>query len=153
MLDEFDLKILAQLQDDARIANAEIARRIGMAPSAVLERVRRLEERGVILGYEARLSPESLGLGLTAFISVRTNLLDATEQMRQLADIPEVLELHDVAGDDCFLIKVRVKDTQALGRLTREQIGVVPGVTATRTTIVLQTAKESNRSPLPKERR
>jgi len=149
MFDDCDLKILGILQVDARIPNAEIARRVGMAPSAVLERVRRLEERGVILGYEARLSPRALGLSLTAFVFVKTSLMDATELARRLGSIPEVQEVHDVAGEDCFLVKVRVKDTEALARLLREQLAVVPGVISTRTTVVLETEKESALLPLP----
>lgn len=151
MIDDFDQKILHILQDDARISNAELSRRVGMAPSAVLDRVRRLEERGVILGYEARLSPKALNLGLTAFVFVRTSLVEASAQTQSLASFPEVLEVHDVAGEDCFLLKVRVRDTEALTRLLRERISAVPGVTATRTTIVLETAKEINTLPLPKE--
>ena len=149
MIDDCDARILGHLQTDARISNAELARRVGMAPSAVLERVRRLEERGVIQGYETRIAPKALGLGLTAFIFVRTSLVEASEQTRTFAAIPEVLEIHDVAGEDCYLLKVRVRDTEALGRLMRERISVVPGVSATRTTIVLETAKESNAMPLP----
>lgn len=151
MLDEQDLKILELLQGDARIANAEIARRIGMAPSAVLERVRRLEERGVILGYETRLSPRALGLGLTAFAFVRTNLHDATEEAARIAAIPEVLEVHEVAGEDCFLVKVRAPDPESLLRLMRDRIGSIKGVTGTRTTVVLQTQKETAAMPLPKK--
>jgi Lrp/AsnC family leucine-responsive transcriptional regulator len=151
MIDDFDHKILHILQEDARISNAELSRRIGMAPSAVLDRVRRLEERGFILGYEARLSSKALGFGLTAFVFVRTSLVEASAQTETLSSFPEVLEVHDVAGEDCFLLKVRVRDTEALTRLLRERIAAVPGVTATRTTIVLETAKESNTLPLPKE--
>lgn len=150
-MDEQDLKILEQLQGDARMSNAEIARRVGMAPSAILERVRRLEERGVIAGYETRLSPKALGFGLTAFSFVRTNLIDATSQGRALAEIPEVLEVHDVAGEDCFLIKIRAASTEDLGRLMREKVGVIPGVVGTRTTIVIYTEKETSSLPLPKE--
>lgn len=149
MFDEFDLKILQILQEDARISNAELSRRVGMAPSAVLDRVRRLEERKVIVGYEARLSPKALDLGLTAFIFVRTSLVEASAQTRCLASFPEVLEVHDVAGEDCFLLKVRVRDTEALTRLLRERISAVAGVIGTRTTIVLETAKENNTLPLP----
>ena len=149
MIDDLDLRILSHLQSDGRMSNAELARRVGMAPSAVLERVRRMEERGVILGYDARVYPVSLGLGLTAFIFVRTNPVEAVEQAPLLAAIPEVLEVHEVAGEDCFLIKVRVRDTEALARLMRERVYPIPGVSGTRTTIVLGTTKESTAMPLP----
>lgn len=147
MIDEIDKDILAIIQRDGRESNAEIARQIGLAPSAVLERIRKLEERGVIKGYEAKLDPQRIGLGLTVFISVRTSeCYGGVEDA--LAEIPEVLEVHDVAGEDCCLIKVRVKDTEELGRLLREKIKQIPKILATRTTVVLQTFKETSALPL-----
>jgi len=143
MIDEIDKQILNILQQDARIANAEIARQVGLAPSAVLERVRKLEERGVIKGYEAKLDAAQLEYGLTAFVAVRTHeCCDETDKF--LAEIPEVLEVHDLAGDDSYFLKVRVKDTEHLSRLLRERLKNVPNVASTRTTIVLGTIKETN---------
>ena len=153
MIDEMDRRILSLLQQDARLANAEIARRVGMAPSATLERLRKLEERGVIQGYEVRLDPRKLGLGLTAFIYVkakdREGEQDTGERLRQH---PNVLEVHHIAGEDCFLIKVRATDTEDLGRLLRSDLGQMSGVQSTRTTIVLGTLKESVRIPVPEDR-
>lgn len=129
--------------------NAEIARRVGMAPSAVFDRMRKLEERGVIAAYEARLDAKSVGLGLTAFIFVRGDDGAADRKIGvQLSQIPEVLEVHHVAGEDCFLVKVRVADTDALGGLLQERISTVKGVRSTRTTIALGTLKETYRLPL-----
>jgi Lrp/AsnC family leucine-responsive transcriptional regulator len=151
-LDANDMQILNLLQGDGRIANAEIARQVGLAPSAVLERIRKMEERGVIEEYRARLSPKMLGCGLTAFTLVRANWLDSSSQAEALAKLPQVQEVHEVAGEDCFLIKLRVKDTDALARLLRDQIGSIPGVTSTRTTIVLSTFKETTEIPVgPRE--
>jgi Lrp/AsnC family transcriptional regulator, leucine-responsive regulatory protein len=150
MIDPVDLKILDSLQQDARMANVELARQVKMAPSAVLERVRKLEERGLIQGYEARLNAKTLGLGLVAFVFVRTDERagsDATS--KALAAIPEIQEIHDVAGEDCFLVKVRALDTEALGRVLRDRIGAIPTIRSTRTTIVLQTLKEIATIPLP----
>jgi Lrp/AsnC family leucine-responsive transcriptional regulator len=152
MIDEMDRRILSLLQQDARLPNAEIARRVGMAPSATLERLRKLEERGVIQGYEVRLDPRKLGLGLTAFIFVKANdkqgEIDTAERLRQHAN---VLEVHHIAGEDCFLLKVRATDTDDLGRMLRTELSSLPGVTSTRTTIVLGTLKESARIPVPEE--
>src|ERR1700740_297999 len=106
-MDSIDRKILNILQSDARAPNAELARQVGMAPSAVLERVRKLEEKGVIRGYEAPLHPQALDLGLLAFVLVRTD--DRVGNMQSeatLTAIPEVQEVHHVAGQDCFLLKV-----------------------------------------------
>ena len=149
-VDEVDTRILGLLQQNARLSNAEIARRVKMAASAVLERIRKLEQRGLIQGYRARLNPRPLGAGLVAFIFVRTG--DAPGAVRtgtRLAKLPEVQEVHHVAGEDCFLLKVRTADTASLGRLLRERIGALPAVRSTRTTIVLETLKESADLALP----
>ena len=149
MIDDTDLKILTILQLNARTSNAEIARQIEMAPSAVLERIRRLESRGVIQGYETRINPEALGLGLVAFIFVASS--DMSEEMKtaeQLGQIPEVQEVHHIAGEDCFVLKVRVPNAKSLGRLLRERIGAIPTVRSTRTTVVLETVRESSLFPL-----
>src|SRR5881227_969681 len=149
MIDETDRQILSILQQNARTSNAEIARQVEMAPSAVLERIRRLESRGVIQGYEARISPEAVGLGLLAFIFVASS--DMSAELRtadQLARIPEVQEVHHIAGEDCFVLKVRVPDARSLGRLLREKISPLATVRSTRTTVVLETIRESGQFPL-----
>jgi len=153
MIDEMDRRILSLLQQDARLPNAEIARRVGMAPSATLERLRKLEDRGVIQGYEARLDAKKLGLGLTAFIYIKANdkqgELDTGDRLKQH---PNVLEVHHIAGEDCFLVKVCATDTDDLGRMLRNDFSMMPSVSSTRTTIVLGTLKESSRIPVPEAR-
>jgi len=147
MINEIDVKILNIVQQEARISNAEIARQVGLAPSAVLERMRKLEERGVIRGYATEIDAAQVGFGLTAFVSVRTNECgDGTDKL--LAQIPEVLEVHDVAGEDSYLLKVRVKNTEELALLLREKLKVLTSVISTRTTVVLQTIKETTALPL-----
>ncbi len=149
MFDSADLAILAALQSDARVANAEIARQLDMAPSAILERIRKLEQRGVIEGYTARLAPRACGFGLTAFVSVGVEGARTSDALGPaLAAIPEVLEVHQVVGDDCFLLKLRARDTDDLARLLNQQIKPIKGITHTRTTIVLATAKEHSKLPL-----
>jgi Lrp/AsnC family transcriptional regulator, leucine-responsive regulatory protein len=150
MLDPVDRQILALLQANARIPQAEIARTVGLAPSAVLERIRKLEARGVIRDYVAMLDPRALDQRLLAFVAVRTT--DRPGEVRvsdTLMAIPEVLEAHQVAGDDCLLLKIRARDPEHLSQILRERIGSVDGVRSTRTTIVLETIKESPRLPLP----
>lgn len=146
-MDDNDKKILNIIQKDARIANAEIARQVGLAPSAVLERVRKLEERGVIRGYVTKIDAAEVGYGLTAFVAVRTREC-CSETDKFLAEIPEVLEVHDVAGEDSYFLKVRVKSTEDLARLLRERLKNVPNVAATKTTVVLQTIKETIALPI-----
>ena len=151
MIDGIDSKILTILQVDARTSNAEIARRVGLAPSAVFERVKKLEERGVLKSCGARLEPRALGLGLLAFVFVRSDDNSGTlDTATRLARFPEVLEVHHVAGEDCYLVKVRVADAQALGKLLREGFGAIKTLRATRTTIVLESIKETQALPLPK---
>jgi Lrp/AsnC family leucine-responsive transcriptional regulator len=149
-IDDTDLQILTLLQDNARISNAEVARQVGLAPSATLERVRKLEGKGLVQGYIAHLAPKALGYPLLAFVFVRSDerIGDGTTGAR-LAAIPEVQEVHHIAGEDCYLVKVRAADPEALGRLLREKFGAVPAVRSTRTTIVLETIREDARLPLP----
>ena len=135
MIDAVDRKILTILQSDARISNAELARRLEMAPSATFERIRKLEARGIITGYESRLAAKALGLGLLCFIFVRTEEPGGAVQAGQvLKAIPEVQEVHHVAGEDCYLVKVRCADTEDLARLLRERFGKIPLIRSTRTT-------------------
>lgn len=144
MIDGVDRTILMMLQANGRVTNAEIARQVEMAPSAVLERIRKLEERGVIKAYSAQLDPRALGQGLLAYVLVRTECGSwRAETAAKIAAIPEVQEVHHIAGEDCFLVKVRTRDTAALGSLLRDRVSAIECVRSTRTTIVLDTVKES----------
>lgn len=147
-IDSTDLRILQILQEKARIPNAEVARRVGMAPSAVLERIRKLEERGIIEGYEVRLNPEHFGQSLAAFIFVDVDRAGNGSVAGELAAIAGVQEVHQIAGEDGYLVKVRASDPGALGRLLREDFTLIKGVRATRTRIVLSTFKETRRIDL-----
>jgi len=143
MLDDRDLQILSILQDDARTSNAEIGRRIGIAPSAVLERIRKLERRGVIRGYAARIDPRAVGRNLLAYVFVQANEGPGDSDLgASLAQVPEVQEVHHVAGEDCYLIKVRCGSPEELGLLLRARLGPLPEVLRTRSTIVLGTIKD-----------
>lgn len=149
VLDEIDRRLLDLLQNDAQMTNAALARELGMAPSAVLERVRKLEERKVILAYQARLNPAALGWGLSAFVFVRADEpMGSRETADRLALIPEVQEVHNVAGEDCYLVKLRVTDTSALAALLRNEFGRIETIKSTRTTIVLETIKETATVPV-----
>ncbi len=149
MIDAIDLKILNILQDNARTSNAEIARKVGMAPSAIFERIRRLETDGIIQGYEARLDPKKIGMSLVAFVYVKAE--EKCGEMKiaaQLGKIPEVQEVHHIAGEDCYLVKVRTASTDALWELLRSRFGKISLLRSTKTTIVLSTKKETARLPL-----
>ena len=149
ILDDIDSSILNIIQNNARITNAEIARRVKMAPSGVLERVRKLEKRGIIRGYEARLDAEAAGKGLIAFLFIKTDeSVGETGVPKRIAEIPEVLEVHTISGEDCYLVKLRVGSAKELSRLMKERFGKLKSIRATRTTIVLETFKETGIIPL-----
>lgn len=145
-MDKMDYKILRLLQENARISNSEIARQVGMVPSGVLERIRKLEENGFIQEYTTRLKAEALNLGLIAFVFVRsTEPPGSMDTAQKLAKLPEVLEIHHVAGEDCYLLKIRLKDNKSLAVFMREKVGAIPTIISTRSTIVLDTIKETSK--------
>jgi Lrp/AsnC family leucine-responsive transcriptional regulator len=149
MIDEISLKILKILQNKARIPNVEVAREVGMAPSAVLERIRKLEKQGFIDGYEVRLNAQRFKRSLVGFIHAAVD--DAAKEMdvaEALAAIDEIQEVHFITGADGFLIKARVAGPQELDRLVRDQIRAIQGVCTTRTSVVLSTIKETARIPI-----
>jgi len=149
-MDQRDLDILALLQDNGRISNSEIGRRLGVAPSAILERIRKLERQGAIRGYSAKLDADQLGLGLLSFIFVQADERPGGADLGgRLAAIPEVQEVHHIAGEDCYLIKVRCRSTEALGKLLKQRLGAFEEVRRTRSIVVLGTIREESSLPLP----
>jgi Lrp/AsnC family leucine-responsive transcriptional regulator len=148
-LDSINLEILNILQEKARIPNVEVSRQVGLAPSAVLERIRKMEKQGVIDGYEVRLNPERFNSAQVAFVHIKTSAPMSDQIGVQLSLIPEVQEVHFVSGSDCYLIKIRCADTTSLGKLLQEKIITLEGVLSTSTETVLSTVKETSRIPLP----
>lgn len=144
VLNDIDKAILRLMQDDARITNVAISKKLKMAPSAVLERVRKLEERGVIKGYTANIDPSALNKELLAFIFIKSaDGFGCDTSAKAFAAIPEVQEVHNIAGDDCYLVKVRVANTQALMDLRRKKFSKIANILSMRTTIVMETVKET----------
>jgi Lrp/AsnC family leucine-responsive transcriptional regulator len=149
MIDNVDREILAILRQNSCTPKAEVARRVGLTPTAVFERIRKLEERGVITGYQAQLDPRAFGLRLLAFVFVTGERpAQGLDLGRHLATISGVEEVHVIAGEDCFLLKVRAADTEDLYHLLRERIGSIPGINTIRTTIVLETVSEGRTVPM-----
>ncbi|MBA3233525.1 MAG: Lrp/AsnC family transcriptional regulator [Propionibacteriales bacterium] len=141
-MEDLDRAILALLSQDGRMSYTDLGRATGLSTSAVHQRVRRLEQRGVIRGYSALVDPEAVDLSLTAFVSIRpidpSEPDDAPERLRSF---PEIEACHSVAGDESYLLKVRVRapvDLEALLARIRAAAGV-----STRTTVVLSTPYES----------
>ncbi|PZP49096.1 MAG: Lrp/AsnC family transcriptional regulator [Pseudopedobacter saltans] len=149
-LDQVDFQILRILQENARMSNADLARELGMAPSGVLERVRKLEQKGAIEGYEVKINPAYIGQNLLAFISVKTSDIfgsDATG--KALAKIPEIQEVHNITGEFCFLVKARVADSAALMDLMRNHMAKIKTIASTETIMVLETVKDSQKMIIP----
>ncbi|HEV2778264.1 MAG TPA: Lrp/AsnC family transcriptional regulator [Actinophytocola sp.] len=141
-MDAVDRKIIAELRLNGRATYAELGRLVGLSASAVHERVGKLEASGVITGYHAVVDPRAVGLGVTALIGIHpTDTADDEDVAAALSELPEVESCYAVAGDDAFVIKVRVPTVDelehTLGRLRR-----IGGVARTRTTVVLSTRFE-----------
>lgn len=159
-LDPIDYKLLDLLQQDARMTQLEMAGAVGLSQPAVAERMRKLEQEGIITGYSARVDGRKLGKDITAFIGVRIEhpKYNATFGKRIL-EIPDVLECHRITGPDSYLLKVVTEDTQSLDRLISDLLRHIPGVTRTLTTVVTSSIKEGSlikpaaAEGAPKERR
>jgi Lrp/AsnC family leucine-responsive transcriptional regulator len=149
--DPIDYQILDLLQADAQATQTEIAEAVGLSQPAVADRVRKLQERGAIRGYVARLDPRMMGNDIRAFVGVRIahprhhdGFIERIEKLR------EVLECHRVAGLDSYLLKVVTESTETLDHLISDALRRIPGVTRTQTTVVLSTVKEETQVPLPR---
>lgn len=148
--DQIDLEILSLMQQNARISNADIARELKMAPSAVLERVKKLEQNKAILQYTARLNPATLQQNLLAYVFIKSaDGLGCNNSAADLAAIPEIQEVHHIAGDDCYLVKIRTADSASLMELMRNKLSKIPNILSTKTTIVLETVKEQQQLVIP----
>ena len=146
MINEKDLQILNIIQNNSKLSNAEIAKQVDMAPSGVFGRIKRLEEQGIITNYEARLNAERLNLGLVAYLRVKTD--GREDSFSQLVALPEVQEVHYITGEDGYLVKVRVSGHEALRNLVRKRISSIKSVQSTKTSVVLETLKETSKLPI-----
>lgn len=146
-LDATDLRILDLLQADGRIKRTDVAEAVGLSLPSASERMRKLEERGIVTGYHAVVDARRLGLDVTAFVRV---LSRSSEHYDTFVDavtaMDEVLELHSITGEGSHIVKVRCADTAALEALLA-RLQALPGVRGTQTSIVLSTKKETRRLP------
>ncbi len=147
-IDEIDVKILGLLQQNGRMKRNRIAEEVGLSVPSVSERMRKLEERGVITGYHAVIDPKRLHLDITAFIRV---MVDSSSSYAGFVDrvqaMTEVLEVHSITGEGSHILKVRTRNTTTLERLL-STIQSLPGVHGTSTSIVLSTFKETREIPV-----
>ena len=148
-MDRRDIEIVTALQRDGRCTQQEIAQRAGLSQPAVAERIRKLEERGVIVGYVARVDPRKLGQVVTAFVGVGLSHPKHFEAFdKRVGELPEVLEAHRVAGRESYLLKIRTASTATLDHLLVRVLRTIPGVTRTETTVVLASVKEETFVPV-----
>jgi len=129
-LDRTDWRLLAELQRDGRASYAELARAVAMSASAVAERIRRLEEAGVIAGYQVTVDPERVGLTVMAFVRVRYPTGNYRPFHAMLDSTPEVIEAHHVTGEDCFILKVLARSMRHLEEVTGRIAGLGPVTTS-----------------------
>lgn len=150
-LDAIDSKILEILQRDGRISNVDLAAQIHLSPPQCFRRVRALEERGVLQGYRALVAPESLGLGVTAFVSLNIEA-QAFARVRELEallrDFPQILECHTVSGDCDYLLKVVASDLKALSQFLTDKLMQLEGVADVRSMICLEEIKPPSGLPV-----
>lgn len=146
-LDKKDCEILKLIQKDCKLTTKEIARELHTPITTVYAKIKRLEELGVIQGYNAILSAPKLDVGTTAFVFVAYNphdqKLDQREVAKRIARFPEVLDVHIITGDWDILLKVKVKDVPSVGNFVIDKLRGVDGVDKTQTSFVLTTEKET----------
>ena len=143
-MNKIDKKIMNIIQKYPEISNAELARKLGLAASGVLERVKKLKISGIIEKYEIKINPEKVNLNLMTFIYVETNeAIGQSDIGRKLAEIPAIQEVHLLAGEYCYLLKARVPDSKAQNILLKK-MGKIKGIKNAKTTMVLETIKESS---------
>lgn len=150
-LSALDRRVLAAMQHRGRITNLDLAKRMNMSPSAMLERVRRLEERKVIRGYRTVIDPAQLGFKLRAMVLITLSRhqiasIDGFEE--SIRSIPEVTSCYHLTGQYDYLVHLRVRDMEHLGELIKHTIGSIPGVEKQETFLALSVIKEDEGIPL-----
>jgi Lrp/AsnC family transcriptional regulator, leucine-responsive regulatory protein len=153
-MDSLDLEILALIQNDARVAHVSVGERLGLTAPAVHARIKRLERDGIIRGYLTSIDPLAVNQTLLAFVRVLNNAAGKAEEEFEeyVKEEPNILECHDISGEDSYLLKIRT-DSPASLRALLSKIREYPGVERTVTSISLWTIKESGGPPLPSVQR
>lgn len=148
-LDEIDARLLEALIENARISITDLARRVGLSAPSVSERVKRLEEAGVIEGYSVRINPEALGLPLSAWLRIRPVPGELKTVAEILRGLPEIVECHRITGEDCFIARAHVRSVEDLEALIDE---VIP-YAMTNTSIIQSSPVPHRLPPIPTRRR
>lgn len=152
-LDGADRNILRLLQEDGRITNADLARRVGLSPPSMLQRVRRLEQKGLIKGYTATIDPEKLGFSITvmAMVSLAMHQDQPIDHfLKAVSSIPEIMECYHVSGDHDFMLKIVAKDMHDYERIVREHLSTIKAIGKIHSCFVLRANKQATAYPIEK---
>ncbi|WP_114749075.1 Lrp/AsnC family transcriptional regulator [Pleomorphovibrio marinus] len=150
--DKIDRKILEILQANAKITNAQLSKDIGLSPAPTLERVKKLEQSGIIKSYHAKLDPEKIGLGVSTFVLlglVGHNKTNIEAFMKEIHQIPEVIECHHITGTGDFILKIISKDINSYQKLMLEKVSEIKEVDSMQSMVILSTFKDSKVLPIP----
>lgn len=151
-LDKIDRKILEILQSDGRITNAQLSKEIGLSPAPTLERVKKLEQAGIISSYHAKLDPDKISLGVSTFVHVSLrghNKENIDEFVKNINKIEEIIECHHVTGSADFILKIMAKDISSYQKLMLEKVSDIKVVDSMQSMVVLSTFKDSKVLPIP----
>lgn len=151
-LDKIDRKILEILQSDGRITNAQLSKEIGLSPAPTLERVKKLENSGVIKSYHAKLDTEKINLGVSTFVMVTLkahNKGNIEQFIKAINEIPEIIECHHITGSGDFVLKVISQDIPSYQQLMLEKVSEIEVVDNMQSLVILSTFKDSKVMPLP----
>jgi Lrp/AsnC family transcriptional regulator, leucine-responsive regulatory protein len=151
-LDIIDHKLLEILQENGKITNAQLSKEIGLSPAPTLERVKKLENLGIIESYHAKVNREKIGLGVMTFVQVTLSghKKSITEDfVEKISSVPEIIECHHVTGSCDFLLKVIANDIASYQTLIMETINEIEVVASTQTMVILSTFKDSKVLPIP----
>lgn len=150
-LDKLDRKILSLLQQDGRLAMTELAERVGLTITPCIERVKRMERDGIITGYHARVNPLALNAGLLVFVEITLSAKSGRtfdDFRREVVRIPQVLECHLVSGDFDYIIKARIREIGQYRKLLGDILLQLPGVTQSKSFVVMEEVKETLAIPV-----
>jgi Lrp/AsnC family transcriptional regulator, leucine-responsive regulatory protein len=151
-LDQIDRKILEILQNNAKITNAQLSKEVGLSPAPTLERVKKLEQTGIIQSYHAKLDPAKIGLGVSTFVHVGLkghNKENIEIFLNAIREIDEIIECHHVTGTGDFVLRVIAKDITSYQRLMLEKVSEISVVDNLQSMVILSTFKEKKSMPIP----
>ena len=150
-LDHIDKKILDLLQENGRMTNAQLAKDVGLSPPPMLERVRKLEKNGIIRKYVALVDPKKVDRGTMALVSVSLRLHQKNaiqEFVKEIQNIPEILECHHITGEEDYVLKVAIKDIEEYERFLHERLTRISGIRKIQTSFILKTIKHQTKVPI-----